>query len=210
MRPSALRIHRRKAVSGVSLPGSRNSSPSADDPKRSISFLHSRRSAKCNFCAIEISEAVVGDLNLPAICCPWRLHLNFSCQVESNGWFSAIKLIARISGPGHLLPLVFSANRPLGRLKHSVTYRRADKHNSAFAGIGSRCEIGQQSDAYLPLTVVTRITAPLSERNFSPTIPFGAPSRIRAPGGGSLRRSVECGLGLPGSGGGSSLRPGRC
>jgi len=31
---------------------------------------------------------------------PWRLHLNFSRQVESNGWFSAIKLIARISGPG--------------------------------------------------------------------------------------------------------------
>ena len=36
------------------------------DPKRSISFLHSRRSAKRNFFAMEISEAVVGDLNLPA------------------------------------------------------------------------------------------------------------------------------------------------
>ena len=32
----------------------------------------------------------------------WRLHLNFSYQVELNGWFSAIKLIARISGPGQL------------------------------------------------------------------------------------------------------------
>ena len=31
---------------------------------------------------------------------PWRLHLDFSYQVESNGWFSAIKLIARISVPG--------------------------------------------------------------------------------------------------------------
>jgi hypothetical protein len=31
---------------------------------------------------------------LSAISCPWRLHLNFSCQVESSGWFSAIKLIA--------------------------------------------------------------------------------------------------------------------
>ena len=36
------------------------------DPKRSISFLHSRRSAKPNFCAMEIYEAVVGGLNLPA------------------------------------------------------------------------------------------------------------------------------------------------
>ena len=39
---------------------------------------------------------------------PWRLHQNFSCQVEANGWFSAIKLIARISGPGHERPLVAS------------------------------------------------------------------------------------------------------
>jgi hypothetical protein len=46
-------------------------------------------------------EAAIGDFTLTAISCPWRLHLNFSCQVESNGWFSAIKLIARISGPGH-------------------------------------------------------------------------------------------------------------
>ena len=38
---------------------------------------------------------------LSAITCPWRLHLKFSCQVESNGWFSAIKLNARISGPGY-------------------------------------------------------------------------------------------------------------
>jgi hypothetical protein len=37
------------------------------DPKRSISFLHSRRLAKRNFCAMEIYKAVVGDLNRPAI-----------------------------------------------------------------------------------------------------------------------------------------------
>jgi hypothetical protein len=48
-------------------------------------------------------EAAVRDLRQSAISRPWRLHLNFSCQVESNGWFSAIKLIARISGPGHKL-----------------------------------------------------------------------------------------------------------
>jgi hypothetical protein len=36
------------------------------DPKRSISSLHSRRSAKPNFYAMEIYEAVVGGLNLPA------------------------------------------------------------------------------------------------------------------------------------------------
>jgi hypothetical protein len=40
-----------------------------------------------------------------AISRPWRLHLNFSWQVESNGWFSAIKLIARISGPGQVRTL---------------------------------------------------------------------------------------------------------
>jgi hypothetical protein len=33
MRPFSLRIHRRKAVSEVSLPGSSHSSPSADDPE---------------------------------------------------------------------------------------------------------------------------------------------------------------------------------
>ena len=37
---------------------------------------------------------------LSAISRSWRLHLNFPCQVESNGWFSAINLIARISGVG--------------------------------------------------------------------------------------------------------------
>ena len=53
----------------------------------------------------EISENLCFDvrwalLTLSAISRPWRLHLNFLCQVESNGGFSAIKLIARISGPG--------------------------------------------------------------------------------------------------------------
>lgn len=46
-------------------------------------------------------EAAVRDLRQSAISRPWQLHLNFSCRVETNGWFSAIKLIARISGPGH-------------------------------------------------------------------------------------------------------------
>jgi hypothetical protein len=43
--------------------------PRAIDPKRSISFLHSRRSAKPNFFAMEIYEAVVGGLNVTAITC---------------------------------------------------------------------------------------------------------------------------------------------
>ena len=72
---SSLQIHQRKAVSEVSLPGSGHSSPSADDPKRSISFLHSRRSAKPNFCAMEIYEAVVGGL-IPG---------NFDLAVEGFG-----------------------------------------------------------------------------------------------------------------------------
>ena len=45
---------------------------------------------------------------LPAISRPWRLHLNLSGQVELNGWFSAIKLIARISGPSQLRSFVFA------------------------------------------------------------------------------------------------------
>ena len=76
------------AAAKVNFPGWRTR---ASDPKRSISFLLSRRSTKRNFCAMGISEAVVGDLNFPAISRPWRLHLDFSCQVESNGGFSAIK-----------------------------------------------------------------------------------------------------------------------
>jgi hypothetical protein len=40
---------------------------SSPDPKRSISSLHSRRSAKPNFCAMEIYEAVIGGLALPAM-----------------------------------------------------------------------------------------------------------------------------------------------
>ena len=76
-------------------------------------FLHSRlterNSILANRCRLayatsgmwEVPFIVIDDFTLPAISRPWRLHLNFSCQVESNGWFSAIKLIARISGPGH-------------------------------------------------------------------------------------------------------------
>jgi hypothetical protein len=36
------------------------------DPKPPISYLHSRRSAIPNFCAMEINKTVVGGLNLPA------------------------------------------------------------------------------------------------------------------------------------------------
>jgi hypothetical protein len=67
-------------------------------------------------------EAAIGDFTLTAISRPWRLHLNFSCQVESNGWFSAIKLIARISGPGQQETLskhsISTAER---RLSHAET-----------------------------------------------------------------------------------------
>jgi hypothetical protein len=37
------------------------------DPFRSVNFLHSRRSAKLNFCESEFYEAVIGDFTLPAM-----------------------------------------------------------------------------------------------------------------------------------------------
>jgi hypothetical protein len=43
--------------------------------------------------------------------------------VESNGWFSAIKLIVRISGPGQLLPYTASTKPPSGRPLHFETCR---------------------------------------------------------------------------------------
>lgn len=48
----------------------------------------------------------------PAISCPWRLHLNFTCQVESNGWFLADKLIVGISGPSHHRLVAIVLNYP--------------------------------------------------------------------------------------------------
>ena len=57
------------------------------DPKRSISFLHSCRSAKRNFCAMEISEAVVGDLKPKDI---WaiRIHLQNAHAVRDLAMFN--------------------------------------------------------------------------------------------------------------------------
>jgi hypothetical protein len=43
--------------------------------------------------------------------------------VESNGWFSAIKLIARISGPGHNRPVSRSQQRSFERRLRSETCR---------------------------------------------------------------------------------------
>jgi hypothetical protein len=62
---------------------------------------------------------------LSAIRRPWRLHLNFSCQVESNGWFSAIKLIARISGPGQ--------EKSLRRYLNPQIERQHQPQNKTFA-----------------------------------------------------------------------------
>ena len=69
-------------------------------PFDSFSIPDTGHSTKMQVHELESREAAIGDLTFPAISRPWRLHLNFWCQVESNGWFSAIKLIARISGSG--------------------------------------------------------------------------------------------------------------
>jgi len=37
------------------------------------------------------------------------LHPNLLCQAEPNGWFSAIRLIVKISGPGHQLPVAVTS-----------------------------------------------------------------------------------------------------
>jgi len=57
-------------------------------------------------------EAAVRDLQQPAISCPWQLHPNLLCQAEPNGWFSAIRLIVKISGPGQLRPFAIPAAQP--------------------------------------------------------------------------------------------------
>jgi len=67
---------------------------------------------------------------LPAISRPWRLHLDFSCQVESNGWFSALKLIARISGPGHQLPVAVTSKFLVpGGIERLVFGDQVDREN---------------------------------------------------------------------------------
>jgi hypothetical protein len=67
-RPSSLRIHRRKAVSEVSLPGSRHSSPSADDPFQAQDecIVAGRLPSHCG------SPGKGGGRRLQAIhCCPY-------------------------------------------------------------------------------------------------------------------------------------------
>ena len=49
------------------------------------------------------------ELLLPAITCPWRLHLNFQYRRASNDRFSASNLKVGISRTGQLLPVVVSA-----------------------------------------------------------------------------------------------------
>jgi len=56
--------------------------------------------------------------------------------VESNGWFSAIKLIVRISGPGHNLPLISTPDRTTEVLDHSETCQPIYSSFSASAVIG--------------------------------------------------------------------------
>ena len=84
---------------------------------------------------------------LSAITCPWRLHLNFSYQVESIGWFSAFKLIARISGPGHSQPVRSTQDRtPEGQV-HSKTCRMAYCGCSAIAAVQLLTKISPQVGA---------------------------------------------------------------
>jgi hypothetical protein len=78
---------------------------SHSDPNPSVEFLRSDPTLSYDILVFRFYEAAVRDLRQSAISLPWRLHLDFSYQVESNGWFSAIKLIARISGPGQKWPV---------------------------------------------------------------------------------------------------------
>ncbi len=80
-RTSPLRVHRRKAAVGLSLSESSPSSLSAADPFQPVSFLHSRRSAKLNFCETEFCEVAVGDLTLPAT----KRHGGFNNLAIANG-----------------------------------------------------------------------------------------------------------------------------
>jgi hypothetical protein len=80
---------------------------SGPDPNPSVEFLRSGQTLSYDILVFRFYEAAVRDLRQSAISCPWRLHLNFSRQVESNGGFSAIKLIARISGAGLNHPFAY-------------------------------------------------------------------------------------------------------
>lgn len=75
----------------------------ASDPKRSINFLHSRRSAKPNFCAIEIYEPVVGGLNLPANCGRWVRRRQRPFKTDC----CLLTLVYPLAGPLCLLPFDF-------------------------------------------------------------------------------------------------------
>lgn len=67
----------------------------------------------------------------PAISCPWQLHLNFLCQAESNGRFSAIRLIVRISGPGQEPPFPTPSGWSFKGPFDSETCRTVDGRASA-------------------------------------------------------------------------------
>ena len=66
-----------------------------------------------------------------AISFPWRLHLNFSCLVESNGWFTAANLNPALARPGHMPSLDDYGTRPTDRPPLPETCRIANSHNSA-------------------------------------------------------------------------------
>ncbi len=70
-------------------------------PKTAIQLSPKPPYAEPRIFAFRFYEAAVRGLTRSAISCPWRLHLNFSCSADSNGGFSAIRLIVKISAPGH-------------------------------------------------------------------------------------------------------------
>jgi hypothetical protein len=62
---------------------------------------------------------------------PWRLHLNFSYQVESNGWFSAIELIARLSSKAAVAEDIVSVRDPEEQHR-ALKKPRSTSHGTAF------------------------------------------------------------------------------
>jgi len=123
------------------------------DPYPSVEFLRSGPTFSYDVIAFRFYKAAVRDLRQSAISRPWRLHLNFSCQVESNGWFFAIKLIARISGPGQERKFVLASKLPVKGRGHSVTCRKAVSRSSAKPDVDQSVGIGRQCIGDLPSSI---------------------------------------------------------
>ena len=114
-RSPSLRIHRRKAVSGISLPESGLSSAGSSDPFRPDNLLQTGQSAKSRFFELKCHEAAVGALTQSAMTCRWRRRPNFSLWTPLDDRFAASNLKRALPQLGQDVPFKVAAQFPLGK-----------------------------------------------------------------------------------------------